>query len=134
MPINGHLYIHYKSYFECSILFSAVENITVSELTHTTAVVQWGNPSTNYSVWLEVSVDDTFSYGNRTFTPVNVTNTTQYILDGLDPYRNYTIEMYLVGELGNGSRESKSFRTLGTGEHITYSYTYMKMHMRADLY
>ena len=92
-----------------------MENISVIELTNTTAEVKWAAPSGDYQVWLELSVDDDFQYGNRTFGKVNVTNTTQHQLYGLDPYRSYTIEMYLVGEIGTGSEEKKPFRTLGSG-------------------
>ena len=92
-----------------------MENISVSELTNTTAEVMWAAPSGDYQIWLEVSVDDDFQYGNRTFEKVSVTNTTQHQLSGLDPYRSYTIEMHLGGELGAGSKEKKPFRTLGSG-------------------
>ena len=95
--------------------FCAVENISVSELTNTTAEVKWAAPSGDYQVWLELSVEDDFQYGTRTFGEVNVTNTTQHQLSGLDPYRSYTIEMHLVGVLGTGSKVKKPFRTLGSG-------------------
>ena len=92
-----------------------MENISVSELTNTTAEVKWAAPSGDYQVWLKLSVDDDFKYGRRTFGKVNVTNTTQHQLSGLDPYRSYIIEMHLEGDLGTGSKVKKQFRTLGSG-------------------
>ena len=78
----------------------------------------WGELFENYSIWLEITVNDNFKYGNITFLQINATNTTKYLLRDRDPYREYTIEMYLqFGKLGNGSRENVSFRTLGTGDY-----------------
>ena len=77
----------------------------------------WGELFEKYSIWLEITVNDNFNYGNTSFLQINATNTTRYQLLNRDPYREYTIEMYLqFGNLGNGSRENVSFRTLGTGD------------------
>ena len=98
----------------------SVENITISNIANTSAEVIWGELFKNYSIWLEIIVNDNFQYGNTSFLQINVTNTTKYLLRDRDPYREYTIEMYLqFGNLGNGSRENVSFRTLGTGDNST---------------
>ena len=86
--------------------------------TTATTVIQWEGIPDIYSIWLTVTVDDDFEYGRRHFEPFSVTGKTNFMIVHLDPYRNYTIEMYLVGELGNGSKESVSFRTLGNGELV----------------
>ena len=94
-----------------------VENITPSQVSTTTAVIQWKGVPDIYSIWLMVTVDDDFGYGRKEFNTSDVTGKTNFTIRRLDPYRSYTIEMYLqLGERGNGSRESVSFRTLGSGE------------------
>ena len=97
----------------------SVENITISNIANTSAEVIWGELFDDYSIWLEITVNDNFKYGNTTFLQINATNTTKYLLHDRDPYREYTIVLYLqFGKLGNGSRENVSFRTLGTGDYI----------------
>ena len=96
---------------------STVEDITPSQMSTTTAVIQWKGVPDIYSIWLTVTVDDDFEYGRRHFEPFSVTGKTNFTIRGLDPFRSYTIEMYLqLEEHGNGSRENVSFRTLGSGE------------------
>ena len=96
---------------------STVEDITSSQVSTTTAVIQWKGVPNIYSIWLMVTVDDDFEYGRRHFNTSNVTGKGKYTIRRLDPFRSYTIEMYLqLGEDGKGSRENVSFRTLGSGE------------------
>ena len=81
-------------------------------------MIQWKGVPDIYSIWLTVTVYDDFGYGRREFEPFSVTGKTHSMIENLNPFRNYTIEMYLVGELGNGSKESVPFRTLGSGELV----------------
>ena len=81
-------------------------------------MIQWKGVHDIYSIWLTVTVDDDFGYGRREFEPFSVTGKTNSMIENLNPFRSYTIEMHVVGELGNGSKKSVSFRTLGSGELV----------------
>ena len=105
-------------YFFLPCTVYTVENITPSQVSTTTAVIQWKGVPDIYSIWLMVTADDDFGYGRRQFEPFSVSGKTTFMIENLNPFRNYTIEMYLVGELGNGSKKSVSFRTLGSGELV----------------
>ena len=97
-------------------LHSPVQNITISKISDTSALVQWNRTSIEYIIWFDLSVNDIYSFGIRSFAPVDLRNLTEHKIDNLSPFRSYTFNMYLqLGKHGNGSSVQNTFKTLGTG-------------------
>ena len=55
---------------------------------------------------------------SRVIQLVNVTGQTTHIVEGLNPFRNYRIGVYLKSDLGRGTNATVTFQTLGRGENV----------------
>jgi hypothetical protein len=93
-----------------------VQNITISKILKRSAFIQWNRANPKYIIWFDLSVNDGYSYGNRFFTPVSLRNHTKWKVTNLDPFRSYTLNIYLQlkNRRGNGSTTQMTFTTLGT--------------------
>ena len=71
-----------------------VENVTANSIS-----VKWNMPNLKYTVWISLAVNDSY-----TTLTLNVTGSKDHIFEHLDPYRNYTIGIFLSYQFGNGSK------------------------------
>ena len=71
-----------------------VENVTANSIS-----VKWNMPNLKYTVWISLAVNDSY-----TTLTLNVTGSKDHTFERLDPYRNYTIGIFLSYQFGNGSK------------------------------
>ena len=89
----------------------------VNTTTTNLATITWDQPPHNYRVFLHGEATDNIPQ-SRVIQLVNVTGQTTHIVDGLYPFRNYSIGVYLESDLGCGNNATVTFQTLGRGENI----------------
>ena len=92
-----------------------VTNLRVITTTTNSATITWDQPPHNYRVFLHGEATDNIPQ-SRVIQLVDVTGQTTHIVEGLNPFRKYSISVYLESTVGQGSSVTVTFQTLGTGE------------------
>ena len=92
-------------------------NLRAVNTTTSSATITWDQPPHIYRVFLHGEATDNIPQ-SRVIQLVNVTGQTTHIVEGLNSFRNYSIGVYLVSDLGCGNNATVTFQTLGRGENI----------------
>ena len=100
-------------------LTTTATNPRVVHVTTSSATITWDQPPHNYRVFLQGAATDNIPQ-SRVIQLVDVTGQTTYIVEGLNSFRNYSINVYLESKLGQGSSATVTFQTLGRGECRRY--------------
>ena len=93
-----------------------VNNLRAVNTTTNSTTITWDQPPHNYTVLLHGEATDNIPQ-SRVIQLVDVTGQTTRIVEGLNPFRNYSISVFLAADNGNGSDATVTFQTLGQGEN-----------------
>ena len=99
----------------------AVTNLRVINTTTNSATITWDQPPHNYRVFLQGEATDNIPH-SRVIQLVDVTGQTTHVVEGLNPFRNYSISVYLEFDLGQGRNATVTFQTRGRGERERTSH------------
>ena len=92
-----------------------VTNLKVVNITTSSTTITWDQPPHNYRVFLHGEATDNIPQ-SRVIQLVDVTGQTTHIVEGLYPFRNYSIGVFLASDNGNGIDATVIVNTIGRGE------------------
>ena len=102
--------------YSLSILHThEVTNLKAVNTTTNSTIITWDQPPHNYRVFLHGEATDDIP-PSRVVQLVDVTGQTTHIVEVLNPFRNYSISVFLASDNGNGSNATVIVRTIGTGQ------------------
>ena len=104
-------------HFLLAYLHYAVTNLKAVDITTNSTTITWDQPPHIYRVFLHGEATDNIPQ-SRVIQLVDVTGQTTHIVQGLSPFRNYSIGAYMESDLGCGNSATVTFQALGRGENV----------------
>ena len=103
----------------CPLDTHTVTNLTAVNTTTNFATITWDQPPHNYRVFLHGEATDNIPQ-SRVINETNVTGQTTHVVQELNSFRKYSIDVYLESDHGKGSNATVIVHTTGRGERSSW--------------